>query len=309
MIEMKWKKLGNIFNPQKFDDWNYQFGAVPFVGGIDNNFLKVFFTSRNPQKNSLLTYGIFDFSKNFELVSTSQSPLLDLGAPGTFDSAGTMGCQLTEINGQSMLYYQGWNLGVDVPFRNSIGLAFYDAKNDQFSKFSTGPILDRSVHDPCFVASPHIIQIDKNSYLMYYLSCDSWGDDDKGIQHRYNIKIARSSDGINWSRDGTIAIDYENEKEYAFSVPRVLHDSGTYKMWYSYRGSKSSQHYRIGYAESDNGINWQRDDSMVGIDVSEDGWDSEMICYPYVFDHQGERYMLYNGNNYGETGFGIAVLI
>lgn len=286
MIDMKWKKLGNIFNPQKIDDWNYQFGAVPFVGGIDNNLLNIFFTSRNPKKN----------------------PLLDLGAPGTFDSAGTMGCQLTEINGQAMLYYQGWNRGVDVPFRNSTGLALYDAKNNQFSKFSTGPILDRSVHDPCFVASPHIIQIDKNSYLMYYLSCDSW-EDDKGIQHRYNIKIARSSDGKNCSRDGTIAIDYENEKKYAFSVPRVLHDSGTYKMWYSYRVSKSSQYYRIGYAESDNGINWQRDDSMVGIDVSEDGWDSEMIYYPYVFDHQGERYMLYNGNNYGETGFGIAVLI
>jgi len=32
------------------------------------------------------------------------------------------------------------------------------------------------------------------------------------------------------------------------------------------------------------------------------------ICYPYVFDHAGSRYMLYNGNGYGRTGFGIAIL-
>jgi hypothetical protein len=32
-----------------------------------------------------------------------------------------------------------------------------------------------------------------------------------------------------------------------------------------------------------------------------------MICYPFVFDHAGSRFMLYNGNGYGKTGFGIAV--
>ena len=33
-----------------------------------------------------------------------------------------------------------------------------------------------------------------------------------------------------------------------------------------------------------------------------------MIEYPHVFDHNGKRHMLYNGNNYGKTGFGLAVL-
>jgi hypothetical protein len=32
-----------------------------------------------------------------------------------------------------------------------------------------------------------------------------------------------------------------------------------------------------------------------------------MIEYPFVFDHQGSRYLLYNGNNYGETGVGLAL--
>jgi hypothetical protein len=33
-----------------------------------------------------------------------------------------------------------------------------------------------------------------------------------------------------------------------------------------------------------------------------------MIQYPHVFDHNGERYMLYIGNEYGKTDFGLAVL-
>ncbi|MDR0233611.1 MAG: hypothetical protein LBI31_02235 [Zoogloeaceae bacterium] len=34
----------------------------------------------------------------------------------------------------------------------------------------------------------------------------------------------------------------------------------------------------------------------------------EMIEYSIVFDHGRQRYMLYNGNGYGKTGFGLAVL-
>ena len=75
-------------------------------------------------------------------------------------------------------------------------------------------------------------------------------------------------------------------------------------MWYCHRGLT----YRIGYAESRDGIHWNRLDHLSGIDVSQDGWDSEMIEYPFVFDHKGKRYMLYAGNGFGKTGFGIAVL-
>jgi hypothetical protein len=33
-----------------------------------------------------------------------------------------------------------------------------------------------------------------------------------------------------------------------------------------------------------------------------------MIEYSFIFDHAGQRYMLYNGNGYGKTGIGLAVL-
>ena len=77
-------------------------------------------------------------------------------------------------------------------------------------------------------------------------------------------------------------------------------------MWFSYR-SGLGESYRIGYATSRTGSDWELKLSETGIDVSSSGWDSEMIEYPYVFDHRGCRYMLYNGNGYGKSGFGLAI--
>ena len=75
-------------------------------------------------------------------------------------------------------------------------------------------------------------------------------------------------------------------------------------MWYSY----AIENYRIGYAESKNGIHWKRMDKISGIDVSSSGWDSISIEYPYVFQHDSTKYMLYCGNEFGKTGFGYATM-
>jgi hypothetical protein len=140
---------------------------------------------------------------------------------------------------------------------------------------------------------------------MWYLSCIGWDIVSGKPRHRYHIKYAESKDGIHWQREGIVCIDFASPDEYAISRPSVIKDGDRYKMWYSYRG----EHYRIGYAESDDGINWRRMDDVHGLEVSPQGWDSEMVEYPYIFDHYGTRYMLYNGNGYGKSGFGCAVFI
>jgi hypothetical protein len=137
---------------------------------------------------------------------------------------------------------------------------------------------------------------------MWYGSNLGWGPDQADMAHV--IKYAESRDGIHWDRKGLIAVGLKSKEEYALSKPFILKENGVYKMWYSHRGKT----YRIGYAESADGLQWERMDEKVGIDVSESGWDSEMMEYACLFDVNGERYMLYNGNGYGKTGFGLAVL-
>ena len=55
-------------------------------------------------------------------------------------------------------------------------------------------------------------------------------------------------------------------------------------------------------------MSWERKDEAVGIDRSAEGWDSIMMCYPYVFQHNGRKYLFYNGNGFGESGLGYAIM-
>jgi len=85
----------------------------------------------------------------------------------------------------------------------------------------------------------------------------------------------------------------------------LLKEGGLYKMWYCCRGGL----YRIGYAESSDGKRFQRMDNEVGLGVTPGAWDGDMVEYAFVFDYKKNRYMVYNGNDYGKTGLGLAVLI
>ena len=139
---------------------------------------------------------------------------------------------------------------------------------------------------------------------MWYVSGTGWDVVDGAPRPRYHVKYAESADGTRWDRDGRVCIDFARPEEHAIGRPCVVRDGELYRMWFCARGDA----YRIGYAESRDGLDWERMDAEAGIDVSASGWDSEMQAYPVVFDYDGARHMLYNGNGYGSTGIGLAVL-
>jgi hypothetical protein len=139
---------------------------------------------------------------------------------------------------------------------------------------------------------------------MWYVSGLGWTFPEGNARYRVHIKYAESKTGVDWERTGHVCIDFNRPEEYAIARPVVLNDGGVYRMWYSHRGSS----YRIGYAESPDGLTWERRDDEVGIDVSDTGWDSEMVAYPCIVDAGERRHMLYNGNGFGRTGIGHATL-
>jgi len=304
-MTQNWEKLGLIYSVSKINSDLYSHAAVPFVGKIDHNGIaEIYFSSRNVKNQSVLTMLLFDL-KNYKVIQPPSKVLLAPDKIGRFDSDGVMGCGFYSVGNRVILTYIGWNLGQNVPFRNSIGLA--ELVDDRFVKLFEGPVLDRNIYDPCFVASNCVIKHNGN-YFMYYLSCINWSLIDNSLMHYYHIKIAESEDGLKWSPTGKVAIDFLYPNEYAISVPRIIKDGKTLKMWFSYRGGSKSKTYRIGYAESEDAINWKRYDEKVNLDISETGWDDNMVCYPFIFDYLDNRFMLYNGNSYGLTGFGMAKL-
>lgn len=275
--------------------------ANPVAESLGGDLFRVYFSPRDRNNRSSIGFFEFDIRNPRRILKISTKPVIGPGEPGLFDDTGTsMGC-LVIFNEKKYLYYLGWNLGVTVPWRNSIGLAINSPGDPLFVKYSKAPILDRSDIDPFTISYPWII-LEGSIWKMWYGSNLNWGAKQTDMMHV--IKYAESTDGIQWGRRGLTAIPLQSPGEYAISKPCVIKEDGIFKMWYSFRG----KNYRIGYAESGDGIHWERKDKEVGIDVSESGWDSEMIEYPCVFDNEGERYMLYNGNGYGKTGIGLAVL-
>jgi hypothetical protein len=226
--------------------------------------------------------------------------VLDLGVLGAFDDSGVTTSSLVTVGGRRTLYYTGWMRGVTVPFYLTAGAAVSDGSGP-FERVSQAPLLDRSEVDPFLTASPFVM-VDDGRWRMWYVSATGWQATPSGPRHHYHIKYAESADGMAWHRRGTVAIDYGSPDEYAFARPMVVRDASGYRMWYAVRGAR----YRIGYAESSDGRGWTRHDEQ-GLAAGDALWESEMVEYPWVFDYDGRRYMLYNGNDYGKTGVGLAI--
>jgi hypothetical protein len=299
---MNWTKAGNIF-PQANGMFSYAADPVPDF--LHDNLFRIYFASRDGENRSHIHYADIEIGDSVQVVSFSQTPVLSPGQDGLFDDSGVVPGCILNIGGKKYLYYLGWNLGVTVPWRNSIGLAEWNEAEKKFVKCGEAPIMDRSNIDPFSLSYPFILP-HNGKYLMWYGSNLGWGKDQESMKHV--IKKAESNDGLTWTRTGKICIPLLHKNEYAVSKPSVVFENGIFKMWYCYRGQEKADKYRIGYSESMDGDNWIRKDEMAGIDVSPGGWDSEMLCYPFIFDHKGRRYLLYNGNGYGKTGFGLAVL-
>ncbi len=299
---MRWEKLGLLFDPILISEKGLSAALMPIAETIDQDhgIIRVYYSPRDIQNRSEVHYFDFDIN-NLAIVNLSDGALYKHGKIGTFDDSGiTLGSIITHDN-KKYLYYTGWNLTVRVPMNNSIGIAVFN--ENKFERIGDGPLMTRTLQEPHSCASPFVM-FDEGKFKMWYASMDRWEEIEGNLKHFYNIKYAESINGIEWNRSMNICIDYENDEEYAFGRPFILKEQNKFKMWYCYRGD----YYRIGYAESTDGVKWERMDHKVGIDVSKDGWDSEMMEYPYIFDYNNTRYMLYNGNGYGKTGIGIAKL-
>ena len=298
----KWIKKGLIFEPPDDLGWMVSHAALPFADKIDDMY-KVYFSGRDIKGRARIGYFEIDLDNPYKIIRIDKKQVVCLGPMGSFDDSGLTTSWIVTKNKKKYLYYSGWSLGVSVPFYFYIGLAISKDGGKSFQKVSNAPVLGRSQVDPYLTASPCVL-IENNIWRMWYVSGTKWVVGKNTPKHYYHIKYAESLNGTDWERKGVTCIDFKSNDENAIARPCVLKEGDIYKMWYSYRGES----YRIGYAESEDGLQWKRKDEDVGIDVSSSGWDSEMICYPHVIEHDGEKYMLYNGNNYGRTGIGLAVL-
>ena len=313
-IILVWKKIGIILEKLPEEDWSKSHLQFPAVL-VNKKLIKVFVTTRpNPESNGKnVTYiRSFDLklNNNLDTENFSKQPILKLGQNGAFDQFGTMPGDFVKYENSIFMYYTGWNRLDKVPYNFSVGLAISKDNGDSFKKYSEGPIIGQNIHSPYTTGSGAVIY-NNNIFHMFCISGVKWIEIEGKLEHTYTIKHAVSENGVDWKFIKGNVINQINEFE-AIAAPTVIKIKDIYHMWFSYRGSLDfrggKDSYKIGYAYSTNLYDWIRDDEKSGISLSHEGWDSEMICYPYVFEYEEQFYMLYNGNNFGKNSIGLAKL-
>ena len=301
---MKWQKQGLIYAPSGNLWWAKSYAMLPTVDVLNGRTLRVYFAALDENRFGRIGYVDLDAENPSKILAETVEPILDLGELGTFDDSGVNPSCVLDVHGKKFLYYIGWQRAERVPYMLFAGLAI-ENENSNFSKYSRVPILDRTAAEPFLRSATTIIQENEN-FRAWYVSAFDWIEVKSVKYPRYVIKYATSQNGKVWQSYDYTCINFKNQDEFGFGRPWVIKDGSKYLMWYSIRSK--SHPYCIGYAESEDGIEWVRKDEQVGINRGENGWDSEMICYPCVINVGKRRYMFYNGNQHGLTGFGYAVL-
>lgn len=316
---MKWKKLGKIFDPTEHQLPNncFQFAQSPQVL-VSDNFVRIYFTTREvePTGKYLGHIAFVDFDKDLKnIINISKDTVIPLGGLGTFDEHGIFPMNVLRHENKIYGFTSGLSRRKSVSLETSIGLAYSNNEGLTFEKYGKGPIVSSSLKEP-FLVCDAFVQFYEGLFYMWYIYGVKWinNAETDGTESRvYKIAQATSKDGISWDKNSKLIIPDKIGEDECQALPTVIKIGNRYHMYFCYRYATGFRNikgrgYKLGYAYSDDLINWTRDDENAGIDLSENDWDSEMMCYPHIFECNSKVYLLYNGNEFGRTGFGLAEL-
>lgn len=302
----KWIKTGKFLSPVKNHPWLSTFTGPSYALPIPReNYFDLYVTGRDTLNRSMIGKVRIEINNEKIIVhSIENDPIFTFGERGCFDENGVSYPFIIPYENKLYMYYVGWMPTTLTPFQNRTGLAISDDGGKNFIRASRAPILPLTNAEPFCTGSLAVLK-ENDIWKMWYTVWKKWGNDENDHKHYYLIKYATSNDGINWDRDEIDRIKFGNKNEYAIGKPSVIKYKGLYHMWYVYRGEQ----YKIGYAYSLDGKDWERRDDLVGINTSINGWDSEAICYPHIVELKNRFIMFYCGNNYGREGLGSATLL
>jgi hypothetical protein len=313
----KWNKLGKLFDPKDLTiaSWMKEFAQSPSALIMDDC-VRVYFCSRptpgpDGQYLSYISYIDLDRTNLTNILRICPEPVMELGKFGTFDEFGTYPVSVIRTGEEIRAYYAGWTRCESVPFNAAIGMAVSHDNGKTFHRLGDGPVLSYTPDEPFLLGSPRVRKFG-DQWRLWYVAGKEWRVIDGSPEPVYKIRTATSDNGIDWVKHRRDIIADKLGEHECQACPDVTFSNGIYHMFFSYRDIRDYKSgiggYRIGYASSADMIEWDRDDTAVDIQLSESGWDSEMVNYPHIFQVDGSSYMLFQGNGMGRAGFGLAVL-
>ncbi|WP_122096424.1 hypothetical protein [Rahnella sp. Larv3_ips] len=319
-MNWQWIRHGKIFTPGEFilNGQPGLFAQSPQTL-VFETFIRIYFSTRTPDPHNgkyISHVAYVDMDKTLQKVlATNQQPVICQGETGCFDEHGIFPFNVVPYKNKVMAFTTGWNRRVSVSVDTAIGLATSQDAGKTFQRFGQGPVMAASQYEPCLVADA-FVKVINDTFHMWYIFGTGWKQyaPDSPPDRTYKIGYAQSADGIEWHRQqaNQIIPDRLGPQE-SQALPTVAHFGGLFHLFFCYRESynfrqAAGRGYRLGYAFSEDGITWTRDDTKVPALGETGEWDDEMQCYPHIFECEGHIYLLYNGNDFGRDGFGLAEL-
>jgi predicted GH43/DUF377 family glycosyl hydrolase len=302
---MKWRKGGLIYCPDGSSIWARHTALQPTPLLLNDSTIRIFVGFRDDTGVARVGFVDVDARDPGRVLHVSHDPVLDIGQPGAFDDNGVVPCAVVRRDEGLFLYYAGYQIPSRVKFIAFSGLAISTDEGNSFTRHSTVPVLERTPEELYFRAA-HTVLRENGRWRVWYGGGNSFIEEAGRQVPVYDVRYLESPDGIDFPKKGTRCITFSDPAEYRIGRPFVLHTHGRYRMFYGV--ARLGSGYRMGYAESLDGLNWTRRDDEVGLVPTKGAWDEGMIAYPAVIEHGDRTYMFYNGNDMGRSGFGYAIL-
>ena len=317
---MKWRKLGQIFDTAH----SHPAGPVLYAQSpqalVLDDRVRIYYSTRtkDARTGKYASHVAFvEYDRQFSKISRHNSrPIIGDGVIGAYDEHGIFPFHVFRERDSLYGFISGWSRRRSVPVETAIGLSCSYDGGETFRRLGNGPVLASSPKEPFLVGDPFVCA-GRDIYHLWYIFGVSWHrrPGHPAPERTYKIGHAISRDLKNWTKptEGERIINDRLGETEAQALPTIIFRDGLFHMIFCYRASfdfrdNPANGYRLGYATSVDGSKWSRDDKSLGLERSGYGWDSEMMCYPHLFALDGQVHLLYNGNEFGKTGFGLAVL-
>ncbi len=316
---MNWQKLGKIFDPTDhvLAEGCKEFAQSPQVI-LFPDFVRIYFSTRerDPIGKYLSHVAFVDMDRSFRhALKVSSQPVLPLGARGTFDEHGIFPISPLRVDDRIFAYTTGWTRRVSVSTDSGIGLAISTDQGETFTRHGQGPVLGSSLQEPFLVSDGFVLR-QGDLFHMWYIYGQRWikAAENAAPDRVYKIAHATSPDGFVWTKSHRAVIQDSIDADECQALPTVLFHEGRYHMLFCYRHATDfrtnpERGYRLGHASSSDLVHWERDAAPVLPSGASGEWDSNMQCYPHLFRMEDSVYLLYNGNEFGRFGFGLARLV
>jgi predicted GH43/DUF377 family glycosyl hydrolase len=302
---MKWLKHGVVWRPDGTQAWARSHASSPTPFWLDDGTLRVYVQCRDAHNVGRVGFVDLDPADPRKVIRVSTHPVLDIGAPGAFDDSGVFQTTVLRApDGRLLMYYVGFELCRKIRYRLLTGLALSEDQGTSFRRIQTTPVLERSPGEEYFRCGPWVLP-ESGIFRMWYVAGSGWEQVEGKSVPAYDLRYAESRDGIRWPASGQVVMPLDHAREHGLGRPVVRRCADGYQMFYSTR-RLNPPGYRMGFATSADGLTWERRDAQWGLDVSASGWDAESVEFGVDIQTTGKTWLLYNGNDFGGTGFGIA---